>query len=182
VRRETAVSLLALGLAAPARDILAPAVARGDAQARLIAAEAAVRQGATDEARAVLADLAGPDAAALRARAFSRDGAFDLAVATLIEAGIDPEAGGYDLPSGDWLRARAEAGDEAARLALADYAQARAQSAAAVAPASEADPAAEAEPVSASGSLAAARRLLESGREVEALVAELLRDRQAPAP
>ncbi len=176
VRRGIALNLLDLGLAQAARDLVSPALGRGDTAARLIDAEAAVALGTTDEARAVLAGLEGPDAATLRARAFSRDGAFDVAVATLIEAGIDPEAGGYDLPSGDWLRTRADAGDDTARAALADYVEARTRPAAAAPQVLDPAPVAEDAADPRAGSLAAARRLLASGREVEDFVAELLRN------
>jgi hypothetical protein len=137
--------------------------------------------GETETARAVLAGLQGPEAAALRARGFARDGDFDAAVGTLVEAGLDPEAGAYAWPSGDWTRARAAAGDDAGRLALARYMEARADPAGAPAPdpatVAPTGPEALAEPLPPLGppSLETARRLLASGREVEEFVAGLLR-------
>ena len=172
--------LLDLGLAQGARDVVAPASGRGEAPARLIEAEAVLAQGETGAARELLAGLDGPEAASLRARSFARDGDFDSAVATLSEAGLEEEAAAYAWPSGEWSLASAAAGDDAERLALASYMQAREDPAAATPPPSGAAQApaqqaiVEALPDLAVPSLEAARRLLSTGAEVEEFVSGLL--------
>ena len=181
VRRGIARHLIDLGLAGQAREMLAPAVARREAAARLLDAEAALELGEAALAREILGEIEGAEAAELRARAFARDGAFDVAVETLVAAGLEPEADGMAWASGDWARAAAAAEDDAARQAMARYMAARADPAAAVPPAGDpeapsgAEAFAEPLPGMEPASLAAARRLLATGREVEDFVAELLR-------
>ncbi len=182
VRRAIARRLLDLDLASPAREIIAPALVRDDADARLLDAEAALALGQTVAAQEVLAGLEGDSAAMLRARAFARDAEFDAAQAALIEAGLEAEAEALAWSSGDWVRAAAAAaeGEDEARLAMARYMEARADPALAPPPAP--DPAAltgaeafvDPLPSLDRPNLAAARRLLATGRELEDFVAELL--------
>ncbi len=181
-RRAIARHLLHLGLAADARALVSPAVLRGEAQDRLVEAEAALALGDGAGARAALETLEGEVAAALRARAFVREGAFDAAVSELAGAGLESEADALAWPSGDWQRAAdASVETDPARAAMARFMEVRADPSRAPAPAP--DPAtltpaaAFVEPVPRLDppSLAAARRLLATGREVEDFVAELLR-------
>jgi hypothetical protein len=180
-RRAIAARLVDLGLPGAALDVIAPALARDDAAARLVAARAHLRLGHGAQARLTLGALEGAEASALRARAFALNGDFTDAVTTLAANGLDAEAAPYAWPSGDWPRARAAA-DDPARVAMASYMEA--VTGAAPPPAPAADPAAlapdqafrEPLPPLENPSLAAARRLLATGSQVEGFVEGLLAD------
>src|SRR5690606_26944514 len=126
-RLRIARHLLDMGLAAPAREIIGPAVRREVAGALLIDAEAVLALGEPGAAREILTGLAGDAAALLRARALAREGAFDTALDTLIEAGLDPEADALAWPSGDWNRAADD--EDAVRRTMARYMAARSDTA-----------------------------------------------------
>ena len=178
VRLGIAQHLLAMGLAAPARGIVRSAARRQNDGARLIDAEAALARGETAAAAEVLTGMDGDTATLLRARALAREGAFDTARDTLVEAGLDPEADAMAWPSGDWSRAADD--EDAARRAMARYMAARSDPASAPTPAPDpatvTGPEAFVEPLPGFDppSLAAARRLLDTGRELEDFVSDLL--------
>ena len=73
-RTTIARQLVALGLPDPALAMIAPTLSQGAMPARLVAAEARIRKGEGAEARVALGPLAGPESAAVRARAFALDG------------------------------------------------------------------------------------------------------------
>jgi hypothetical protein len=172
-RRAIARRLVALGLPDPAMAMIAPALVLDDPAARLIAAEAAVRGGTPEAARATLGDLAGTEAAALRARAFARDGRYADALAA---DGSDA----YAWPSGDWQRALAAAGDPE-RAALAGYMAGQpSETAPDQAPAAPEAAFRAPLPDLARPSLGAARALLSAGPGIGGFVEGLL-DEEAPA-
>jgi hypothetical protein len=153
--------------------MIAPALVLDDPAARLIAAEAAVRGGTPEAARATLGDLAGTEAAALRARAFARDGRYADALAA---DGSDA----YAWPSGDWQRALAAAGDPE-RAALAGYMAGQpSETAPDQAPAAPEAAFRAPLPDLARPSLGAARALLSAGPGIGGFVEGLL-DEEAPA-
>ena len=180
-RRAIAGRLIELGLPKAALAMLAPAYARGDAATRMLAAEAELRLGDGAAAQAALGELPGPEAAALRARAFALGGDFRAAETTLDAAGRPAAAAPYAWPAGDWPRAR-DTAERPDRVAMAGYMAARENAAAPPAPA--ADPAAlapeaafqEPLPSLVDPSLDAARRLLAAGRQVEDFVEGLLEE------
>ncbi len=178
-RMSVAARLDALGLPRAALDALDPAVRRGGAEARRMAAAARLRLGEPDAALAVLGDIGGPEAAELRARALARSGDFGGAVVALDVEGFPAKADDYAWPSGAWPRA-AETAETPERAAMAEFMAARTGGAARPAP-SDAPEALE--PVAAfreplppldRPSLDAARRLLASGRQIEGFVQDLL--------
>lgn len=179
-RRTIARRLLALGLVNTALDLLAPPIARGDADARKLAAEAHLRLGNGTVARLLLAGLAGDDVADLRARGFALGGDFDEAVVTLEAAGLSADATPYAWPSGDWSLAR-ETSASSERIAMAGYMGARDGTL----PGPEAsDTPSELPPGEAfqqplppldEASLGSARTLLANGRQVLDFVSDVLR-------
>ena len=172
-RRAIAARLVALGLPNAALMLLAPATARGDPAAQLIAADAEVRLGRGAAARAALGDVAGAEAAELRAQAFALDGDFRAA------ASAAADGAPYAWPAGDWPRAR-DAAQAADRAAMASWMAA--QTGGGEPPAPSPDPAAlapeaafrEPLPSLVDPSLEAARRLLATGTQVEGFVEGLL--------
>lgn len=120
-RRAVAARLTAIGLPNAGLAFLAPAVARDDGEARRLAARAYLGLGSFGAALAVLDGLDGPEALGLRAEALARSGDAAAAVALLAGAGAEAEAAAYVWPSGDWARARAAAGEDAGRAAMAGY-------------------------------------------------------------
>ena len=180
-RGAIAGHLLRLGLPDAALGMIAPAAARGGDAPRRLEAEAYLRLGRGDRARAALAGLGGTAAAELRARAFAESGDFGRAMAALDAAGLEARAAPYAWASGDWPRARAAAASPE-RLAMASFMAARGGSAENPAPAP--DP----EPVPADAghafrqplprvdppSLGAARLLLAGGRQIGGFVQGLL--------
>lgn len=179
-RRSIAGHLLDLGLANAALDVLRPATARGEMQARLLAAEAHLRLGAGDAARDLLDGLPGTEAAGLRARAYALAGEYALAVATLEDAGLKADARRYVWPSGEWKAAREAAGSPE-RAAMATYMAARTGQAPAPAPSENPDELAPTEafqeplPPLDRPSLGAARSLLATSRQVGGFVEGLLK-------
>lgn len=187
-RRTIAARLIGLGLPSAALDLLEPLRGRADPAARLLAAEAHLRLDDAEAARADLADLAGPEAADLRARAFAKSGDYAEAVAALPRA--DPgdsvaatDAGAdYLWPSGDWAGIRDQDGDPA-RVAMAGFMAARAGAAP---PPQPAEIAASPEGLTAEAAfqaplprldvatLGAARSLLANGKQVSGFVEDLL--------
>jgi hypothetical protein len=117
-RLAIARRLLEIGLPAEALDLVAPLLTgAGAAEARMIAAEAELRLGHPDFARALIEGAETPDATALRARAEARGGAYAAAVGTLTAAGLEAEAAPYVFSAGDWSRARSSADPEERTLA-----------------------------------------------------------------
>ncbi len=178
-RMRVAERLDALGLPRAALDTLDPAVRRGGAEARRMAAAARLKLGEPDAALAVLGDLSGAEAAELRARALARRGDFAGAAVALDVEGFAARADDYAWPSGAWPRA-AEAAETPERAAMAEFMAMRADGTARPAP-SDAPEALE--PVAAfreplpsleRPSLDAARRLLASGAQIEGFVQNLL--------
>ncbi len=184
-RLAVAGRLLELGLPDPALAALAPALATGAPEARLLAARARISLNHPDAARAALGSLDDPEAAELRARAFALTGAYDRALATLADSGQPEAAAAYAWPSGDWQRASAAAADDPARLAMATYMAAAVGQSPTPAPAE--DPAAldpeaafrEPLPPLDRPTLSAARRLLSTGPKVDGFVQDLLADEPA---
>jgi hypothetical protein len=180
-RAAIAARLLRLGLPEAALTTIDPAARRGGEAARRISAEAQLRLGHGDRARAALVGLDGPAAADLRARAFAQGGEFDRAMAELDSEGLDARAAAYAWPSGDWPRARDAAADPD-RLAMASFMAARGGSAENPGPVPADDPAPDdaaqafREPLPRVDppSLVAARRLLSNGRQVGGFVQGLL--------
>ncbi|TPE53827.1 hypothetical protein [Amaricoccus solimangrovi] len=180
-REAIARRLLEIGLPAAARDLAAPLLTggpgeMGEREARLIAAEAELRLGHPESARALTRGLAGSDAATIRARAEAGSGAWSEAVRTLAAAGLEAEAAPYAFTGGDWSRARASA--DPAERAMAAY-MGRA------APAPEATPAEAAfaarPPAPARPSLAAPRDLLDKGADVTGFIRALIARSETPA-
>jgi hypothetical protein len=173
-RRTIARRLVALGLPDPALAMIAPALVLDDPAARLIAAEAAVRGGAPAAARTTLGDLAGDEAAALRARAFAHEGRYADALAA---DGSDANA----WLSGDWPRALAAAGDPE-RAALAGYMAGQPSEAAQEVPPAPAAAFRAPLPDLARPSLGAARALLSTGPGIEGFVEGLLQPEPTTEP
>ena len=119
-RLRVAERLDALGLPDAALDALDPAIRRGGAEARRMAAAARLKLGEPDAALAVLGDLSGPQAAELRARALARRGDFGGAVVALDIEGFPGRADDYAWPSGSWPRA-AEMAETPERAAMAEF-------------------------------------------------------------
>jgi hypothetical protein len=105
-RVAVARRLVAFGLDNIAEDLLTPALARGDAPARLLAAESAMatRPG---HALSLLADLPGPEAALLRAQALSALGRHSDAAAEAVRTGDADLAARYAWLAGNWSAAAA---------------------------------------------------------------------------
>jgi hypothetical protein len=174
-RIAIARKLLALGLAAPARDLLAPPVDREVTPARLLAAAAEVSLDRPDAALALLQGLDGAEAADLRARALARRGDFAAASDTLVGDGRPGDALPYAWVAGQWTRA-AET-DDAVRAAMAGYMRDRET----VGPPVPAEAAPSPEdafrapaPRTDEPSLAGSRRVVETGAAVERFVESLL--------
>ncbi len=187
-RTALASHLIALGLPDPALAALAPALAAGEVDARILAAKAHLRLGQGDVARETLGGLEGSEATELRARAFALDGDYDRALSTLADRGMPGASATYAWPSGDWQRASAAAPDPT-RRAMADYMSAETGRAPTPAPAEDPDAlapeAAFLEPVPSLDrpTLSAARRLLSTGPKVDGFVQDLLAEApSAPAP
>ena len=178
-RMRVAERLDALGLPDAALVTLDPAIRRGGAEARRMAAAAQLKLGEPNAALAVLGDLTGPEAAELRARALARRGDFGGAVVALDIEGFPSRADDYAWPSGSWPRA-AETAETPERAAMAEFMAMRTGDAA---PAALAERPEALEPVAAfreplppldRPSLDSARRLLASGRQIEGFVQDLL--------
>lgn len=173
-RAAIARRLLAIGLPGAARNLVAPSLTAGpgplgEAETRLIAAEAELRLGHPERAHALAANLPGAEAAALLARAEAGAGAWSEAVETLAEAGLEPETAPYAFPAGDWTRVRGSA--DPAERAMAAY-MGRSERPAGATPAETAF-AAQA-PGLARPSLKEPRELLETGPGVAEFVRGLL--------
>lgn len=179
-RRVIADRLVALGLPAPALEMIDPALAFGDRPARLTVARAEVGLARGAAARAALGPLGGPEATDLRARAFALTGDYAEALTTLADRGLSAEAASYAWPSGDWTMARDTAVPDSARWAMASYMVTRTGAAPAPAPAD--DPAAldaaaafqQPLPSLDRPTLAAARRLIATGPKVGTLIEDAL--------
>ena len=176
-RTTIARQLVALGLPDPALAMIAPTLSQGAMPARLVAAEARIRKGEGAEARVALGPLAGPESAAVRARAFALDGDFGEARAALARGGIAPGAE-YAWQSGDWGAARAAASGDAARQAMAAWMETRGGTATPAAgdPAKLPPDAAFQQPLPSLDrpSLGAARQLLATGPQVGGFVEGVL--------
>ena len=83
--------LTSIGLANAATDMLAPALGRGSAPAKLAMAEAVIAAGDPDSALARLEGLPGREAAELRARALAAQGRRDEAYRA-VEAELPPDS------------------------------------------------------------------------------------------
>ncbi len=165
-----------LGLPNAALGLLAPAVDREVAGARLLAARVHVGMGRPEPALALLQGLPGEDAGRLRARAHAQRGEYDLALTEMGTAAPAEETLPYAWASGAWERVSAST-DDPERLAMAAFMQARGED---TAPPARLDPASPAAafvapvPSLDSPSLRAAYELLDNGRRVGGLVQGLL--------
>jgi hypothetical protein len=174
LRVAVGARLLDLGLPGPALAIVAPAEARGSEAARLVAARARLALGTGEVVLATLAGLEGGEAALLRARAHALEGDFDAAAAEMGATGLPDAALPYAWAGGDWDRAAGSA--DAVRAAMAAW---MAGGTEAATPADTLTPEAvfrRPPPALDRPSLAAARSLLENGREVGGLLAAVLAD------
>ena len=106
-RVAVAGRLAAMGIENLAETLLAPALARGDASARMAAADAATAAGAPDRALAHLDGVPGPAAARARASALSALGDNAGAAQAAQEAGDTGLAARYAWLAGDWAVASA---------------------------------------------------------------------------
>jgi hypothetical protein len=167
--------LLELGLPGPALAMVAPAEARGSEAARLVAAQARLALGKGAEALDTLAGLEGDGIALLRARAHALEGDFNAAAAALPAADMQAAALSYAWAGGDWDRAAASA--DPVKAAMAAWMAGGSDAAIPADPPSPLTPEAAfrlPRPSVERPSLAAARSLLESGREVGGLLAAVL--------
>ncbi len=169
-RLAIAHRLLALGLPATARDIVAPSPTGTPSSAeRAIAAEAELRLGRPGFARALTEGLGTAEALEIRARAEAAADAFGAAVDTLSGAELDDAAGSYAFPAGDWSRAQSSA-DPAERAMAAYMSGAPSEDGASPAAAAFAAPT----PDLSRPSLAAPRDLIATGPGVAEFVRGLL--------
>lgn len=105
-RVAVARRLVGFGLDNLAEDLLTPALARGDAPARLLAAQSAMAS-RPEHALSLLANLPGPEAARLRAEALSALGRHSDAAAEAVRTGDADLAARYAWLAGNWSAAAA---------------------------------------------------------------------------
>ncbi|WP_333833205.1 hypothetical protein [Rubrimonas sp.] len=117
-RVAVARNLAAMELGNLAEDLLRPALARGDAAARIAAGAAALAAGAPERALEHLGDMAAPEAGRLRAEAFAAQFLYDEAVAAAAASGDAALEARYAWLAGNWERA-AKTGDVDRRLLAA---------------------------------------------------------------
>jgi hypothetical protein len=181
-RIAAALRLAGLGLENLAETVLAPAIARGSAPARIAAAEAATAALEPDRALAHLQGLTGDRAARARAAAHAAAGDYARAAEAAVETGDAALRSRYAWLAGNWAAAAA-AGEADRRILAAWMAGAGAmpdelRAAAAADPALAAQAEAFAAPDSAEGKslLEAAGDALEASRRRRAVVGGLLTD------
>jgi len=115
-RVAVAGRLAAMGIENLAETLLAPALARGDASARMAAADAATAAGAPDRALTHLDGVPGPAAARARAAALSALGDNAGAAEAARETGDAGLAARYAWLAGNWAAASAAARSTGASL------------------------------------------------------------------
>ncbi len=176
-RVTVATRLLELGLPAPALTMVAPAEARGSRAARIVAAQARLALGESAEALETLAGLAGGDVASLRARAHAMAGDFAAAATEVEAAGMAAAAPSYAWAGGDWARAAGSADPLQAAMAAWMAGGADAETPADL-PAPLTPEAVFRLPLPSveRPSIAAARSLVEGGRDVGGVLAAILTD------
>ncbi len=178
-RAAIADRLIEVGLPNAALALLAPPLARADAQSRILAARARLSLDEPEAALAELEGIEGFDALTLRAAALARAGDPEAAMALLEDAGAAVAADAYAWPSGAWGRVRDTDADPQ-RAAMAGYMAAReapAPTDAAFDPDAALTPEAAFEaplPPLETPSLGASRSLLAAGREVTAFLGSML--------
>jgi hypothetical protein len=181
-RISIARNFMAIGLQNLAERILTPALARGEAAARLVAAEAAVADYRPDRALQMLDGLQGDRAARLRASAYAARGDYAAAVDAAGSTGDAALEARYAWLAGNW-EAAAAAGDADRRI-LAAWMAGNGEMPPELREAAAADPdlAATADAFTrpaggeSSSLLDAATEALESSRRRRARMGELLED------
>ncbi|RMF39636.1 MAG: hypothetical protein D6754_04990, partial [Alphaproteobacteria bacterium] len=118
-RLVVAAALIGIGLPNAARDLLAPALARGSDAARLTAATAALAMDEPAAAQKLVEGLDSREAELVRAAALARGGDYHAALAALPADAPEPLRARYAFAAGEWDRAQGVA-DPVDRL-LAAY-------------------------------------------------------------
>lgn len=117
-RVAVARNFASVGVENLGESVLAPALRRGDSEARLAASDAALAAGAPERALDHLDGLVRPDAAKLRALAYAALGRAPEAARAARESGDAEFAASMAWRAGDWAGA-AEAGDADRRIVAA---------------------------------------------------------------